>query len=783
MPAPAYEAKSTTGEQYAAMFVPAIPAETTSGDLLIACCWMTSAPTDSAPAGWTQALAVSNASGTFLNVFWKIATGSESAPMFSASYGSYGEAILYRFSGTHDASPINVTGTDTGTLSAPSVTTTVDDTLVLHLFGSSSGSGMSIAVPAGDTALDEPSNFYCSLSSGYTTQASAGATGTAAFDDGAMTSDQVTATLAIAPASGGSPPPSGIVLERGLQHFWPLSDQDGSDVWAGDAFGNPPHPSVGTLSDAASSPHPTLGATRLTNEGHASTAAWEAGTASFDPTAYTFAGWFRTVYPDVVQRGFQAGIDPSQNNIGGIVRHSDNAKTYGLDGGGGVATRDVSPSYEYGNWQFACLRVSSSEVSLNVDAEPAVTDSRGIVRSPGSTDWRLFVNGNGASIAPVECHGWGVWNRPLSDDEVTALFNGGTAIAFPLLTNGEPEAALSLQLPGDMTPRLLPQPEPLAFAASSAVSPVLTDVEQLSLQPAGDMAPPVLPLAESLTLDAGKVSSPSLPVPASLTLATDSVVSPVVSQAAGLTLQPPGDMTPPVLPVVSGLTLTPLILGPELPEFIAGLSLQVGEPGAVLPPVDTLTLEARLLGSIVRTFGLALGSVDELFRGLTTSSALTLSAATLPGVLPSTAALMLSSETLSGQLLVADSLQLSPASTLFASLTTAESLTLAVGLDLLGPNDVQSVEALTLAVSAAVPDPRLLTVSGPLSLSLSGLPGTLSTPVLALFIGEAGDARLLTRSRQLMLRADRFATHSFERVNLTGLRARRARLQSLSVTN
>lgn len=730
MPAPAYEAKSSTGEQYAAVFVPAIPAGTTSGDLLLACCWMTTTATDSAPTGWTQALAVSNASGAFLNVFWKIAAASESAPTFSAGSESYSEAILYRFSGTRGSSPVDVTGTDTGTLAAPSVTTTVDNTLVLHLFGSSSGGGASISAPAGDTALDEPANFYCSLSSGYTAQTSSGPTGTAAFDDGAMTTDQVTATVAIAPPAAA--PTGGIVLEKNLQHFWPLSDQDGSDVWAGDAFDNPPSPSVGTLSNAATSPHAALGATRLTNDGSTLTAVWQATSAAFDPAEYTFAGWMRPVYSSVVQRGFQAGMDPSQNNIVGITRHSDNAKTYGLDGGGGLATRDISPATESGAWQFVCVRVSASEVILSVDADPPVTDQRGTVRSPGSVNWRLFINGDGASVVPVEYHGWGVWDRVLSDDEVAALQNSGTAIAFPLLTNGEPATALSLELPDDMTPRLLPQPASLLLAAANAVSPVLADAGPLLLQLTGDLAPPVLPAVTGLTLAGGSVSSPSLPAGESLLLAAEPAISPVVPQPAVLTLQPAADMTPPLLPSVTGLRLEPVILGPELPETIAGLQLAVGEPGPVLPSAPALTLRP---------------------------------------------------ESLSGELMANGPLRLSFPDTLFAGFSNSEPLTLSVGRELVGPNDLQLRGSLTLAVATSLSDARLLAATELLRLSLSTLPGTLRAPVLLLPAADLDDAPLLTVPRKLILRSDRFVTQSFERVRLTGLRSHRARLQSLAVTN
>ncbi|MHC4877754.1 MAG: hypothetical protein ACYTGL_14760 [Planctomycetota bacterium] len=200
---PQYEAKSTTGEQYDGAtngFTPAIPAGTEDGDLLVACCWGNGVEIDTAPTGWTQALAIDNGS-VYMNVFTKTASDSESSPTFTASYDSYGEVILYRISGADTLTPIDVVGTASGSLDAPSVTTNVDDCWVLHLFGSASGSGSSITVPSGDTAIDTPSNFYVTLASGYTSQASAGATGAASFDDGAVTSDQITATIAVAPQS------------------------------------------------------------------------------------------------------------------------------------------------------------------------------------------------------------------------------------------------------------------------------------------------------------------------------------------------------------------------------------------------------------------------------------------------------------------------------------------------------------------------------------------------------------------------------------------------------
>jgi len=198
MTAPAYQSKSTATEDYLTSFTPAVPSGTADGDLLVAVCFGTSYW--NTPSGWTSRLSQYNGSA-YLHVFTKTAGAGESATTFSLNTDGYGYVVVYRITGADTSSPIDASGSATSTLASPSVTTTVDDTLVLHLFASGSAYGTALVQPSGDTALDLPSNYYAGAASSYKTQASAGATGAATWDDSSATSDQVTATLAIAPAA------------------------------------------------------------------------------------------------------------------------------------------------------------------------------------------------------------------------------------------------------------------------------------------------------------------------------------------------------------------------------------------------------------------------------------------------------------------------------------------------------------------------------------------------------------------------------------------------------
>jgi len=186
------------------------PAGTAEDDLLIAAVVIDGNNTDllSAPAGWSLINVAVSQNEVTLGVWWKLAGASESNSYtftWSANDQAYG--WIMRFTGHDGASPIDANSNEIGssaTPSSPSVTTTVDNALVLRL-GGFDDDDITVGTPglSGHTAINMDKsgagNFSTSGGSGYTTQAVAGASGSANFTL-TNTEGYVTVTIAIAPA-------------------------------------------------------------------------------------------------------------------------------------------------------------------------------------------------------------------------------------------------------------------------------------------------------------------------------------------------------------------------------------------------------------------------------------------------------------------------------------------------------------------------------------------------------------------------------------------------------
>ena len=186
------------------------PPGTAAGDLLIAAVATDGnrAATLTAPTGWTAVDVSQQGGAVTFGVWWKQAGASESGTYtFSWIGGAKAYGMVMRFTGHDPASPINVSATNGATSSAPTapaVTTTVTDTMILRL-GGFDDDDISVGNPglAGHTpiTMDESSNGgnTASAGAGYLTQAALGDSGTSDFLLSA--SEQYrTVTLAIAPA-------------------------------------------------------------------------------------------------------------------------------------------------------------------------------------------------------------------------------------------------------------------------------------------------------------------------------------------------------------------------------------------------------------------------------------------------------------------------------------------------------------------------------------------------------------------------------------------------------
>ena len=141
----------------------------------------------SVPAGWSQILAVDDAANLGMNLYRKVVSNAATEAT-SYTWGLSGSvrahAVIVVFRGVDTTTPINVSGSQingaSSTYTAPSVTTTVANTMLVAFFGATNG-GATVAAPTGMTeAFDSgtsagPNGLV--IESAYAIQAATGATG------------------------------------------------------------------------------------------------------------------------------------------------------------------------------------------------------------------------------------------------------------------------------------------------------------------------------------------------------------------------------------------------------------------------------------------------------------------------------------------------------------------------------------------------------------------------------------------------------------------------------
>lgn len=196
-----------------------VPTGTVDGDLLVAIVSIDNSEDTlpiTAPAGWTQIFQHGQTGGgqSALGVWWRIASSEPSSYSFSWTPAEEAFGAILRVVGAHLAAPIHVWGysgvINDASPTAPSVTTTVDNTLVLRIVSLDGNdhvepSPLSSLHPAGTTGRFElitspapdPGGTFGGAAD--EAQTSAGATGTAVFT---ITASEgwIAATVAIRPA-------------------------------------------------------------------------------------------------------------------------------------------------------------------------------------------------------------------------------------------------------------------------------------------------------------------------------------------------------------------------------------------------------------------------------------------------------------------------------------------------------------------------------------------------------------------------------------------------------
>lgn len=201
---------------------PGLPSGWQTGDILILFCETRDGLGASSPAGWTAlssspqfANTGTGTTNTALEVLWKVATASETAPVIGDT-GNHCGAIIHAFRGVDTANPINVTAgsnetTADQTAVLPSVTTTVANTMVVLAASSATDTGTSRYsgwTNGNLTSLSERSDNSHTLGDGGGVavatglKATAGSTGTTSATAATGTAKGLI-TLALTPASTG----------------------------------------------------------------------------------------------------------------------------------------------------------------------------------------------------------------------------------------------------------------------------------------------------------------------------------------------------------------------------------------------------------------------------------------------------------------------------------------------------------------------------------------------------------------------------------------------------
>lgn len=195
------------------------PASTAEGDLLIAHISHVSSDTTAhaAPAGWTNITTTAQGTVQRVSTWFKVAGGAEAADYaFTKGVGNADMiGAIMRFTGDFGADPIDVeaaaTYADPGSGGddppSPTVTTTVDDTMIISMVADS-GVSISYTAPSGmteryDVGYGDASPGFYGIAGATVAQAAAGASGAKTWAASSNTTG-VGVTIAIAEEGGAA---------------------------------------------------------------------------------------------------------------------------------------------------------------------------------------------------------------------------------------------------------------------------------------------------------------------------------------------------------------------------------------------------------------------------------------------------------------------------------------------------------------------------------------------------------------------------------------------------
>jgi hypothetical protein len=183
----------------------------------------------------------------------------------------------------------------------------------------------------------------------------------------------------------------------------------------------------------------TTGATGIKNQcfsfnGTSDEVSTPEGIYDLNATAYTFNCWFKSATSanrNIYSEGEATGGGTYWNLV---IRGADSGKIQFVrrdDGGGNSFTQtSTSTGWNDDNWHMITVRYSGTTIEVIIDADTAGPEISGSYTSGGSLNVveRLL----GSNIFNVqywdgELDEMGIWDRALSDSEISDLYNSGAA--------------------------------------------------------------------------------------------------------------------------------------------------------------------------------------------------------------------------------------------------------------------------------------------------------------------------------------------------------------------
>jgi hypothetical protein len=387
-----------------------------------------------APSGWTQILRTDNDTNISIVSYWKTASASEPANYtWVLSPQTRAEGGITRYSGVDGSNPIdaaagNFSRSKVATTSP--ITTTAANEEVVALFalhvGSNNFAGDFFSTPLSMTEKYDSSKTTAgpTMASFDAIQAVAGIAGSkSSIISGNPNQQRDWASQQIALRSVPA-----TILSSGLLSYWKFDESNGD---AADSSGNGKTlTNVNTVTYSAAKINNGANMVRPNAQGFTTSNS----THHFDTTAGTVNCWIKLSSNVPAINAYVLAADGTGSGLAGYefdVIGTPTQNAIRLYFGSGVVSLNGSTALSTGTFYMVTATWNTGGKQLFVNAVSDGTDNTPQTLTNGDTAYTVGQRNNSSEQMDGVMDECGVWNRTLSQSEITALYNSGSGIQHP----------------------------------------------------------------------------------------------------------------------------------------------------------------------------------------------------------------------------------------------------------------------------------------------------------------------------------------------------------------